>query len=601
MSTRFAYALSLSARLLSAACGTAIASTSLLSLPGCLSQCHEWADVMALTREQAPGEATLRGVLVATSGTIAVGDGGTLIVREGETWAAQASGTTADLRAVAARPVGDIVLAVGAGGTVVRRESGAVTWEVIDTGVEAELRAVVFVDNQVAVAVGEGVVLRTEDSGLTWAPVTLPVDAPELRAVATRGVEGGIEVLAVGDGGAALISVDGGLTWQETDIAGAADLRAVARTIVFDTPGWVVAAADGRVMRGYLGEMEEVAVVDPSELAGLSPEAEWLVGAEGAVRKVDHGFDGKQSYALGATDPARARLLAVAGLDSATALAVGEGGAIVRVQMTKKQTGSHVCRTDIVEGRPFVVDDEVRTAAVVGRDDWCEAIAVEAVPAATRARLAEAWARDGAYEHASVASFARFVLELLAVGAPPELVLAGQAALADEVRHARACFGLASAYAGTPVGPGPLAVEGSLAGPCDLAALAGATAVEGCINETIAALVASTAAELADDPAVRSRLTAIAADERRHAALAWRTVAWALGRGDAAVREAVARAFACAPTVDDDAGEDGLEAHGRLSRRARVAVARVAWRDIIAPQAAALLRASEVPVAVAYA
>lgn len=134
-------------------------------------------------------------------------------------------------------------------------------------------------------------------------------------------------------------------------------------------------------------------------------------------------------------------------------------------------TGSHLCRSMSVDGRPFTIASEARTAMAIGRADWAgeTEIVVATLPVVTRERLAAAWTRDALYEHASVASFARFVLQLLAVGAPPALVLAGQAAIGDEVRHAQQCFALASAYAGAPVGPGPLAMDGALPGHVTLA------------------------------------------------------------------------------------------------------------------------------------
>ena len=63
-------------------------------------------------------------------------------------------------------------------------------------------------------------------------------------------------------------------------------------------------------------------------------------------------------------------------------------------------------------------------------------------------------------EHASIAAFARFSLELLAFGAPPDLVEQAQAAMADETRHAKLCFALAGAYAERPIGPGALDMTG---------------------------------------------------------------------------------------------------------------------------------------------
>lgn len=593
---RFARALSLSSRLLAAACAVAVGATT---LPGCLQQCPEFETHRELVREQVPTSATLRGVTVFGSQAIAVGDGGVALLRDDAgQWREIASGTTADLHAVATSDGGgDVVLAVGAGGTVARFATSGLPVDVVDTGVDVDLVAVAYVGD-VALAVGGGVILRSEDNGLTWVPVAVPAETAGLRAVAGLA---GAGWYAVGDGGLVLSSVDEGATWTRVEVPVKNDLRAIAVNSGAAVE-WTIAATDGTVLFGEGGSFEVIAPFEPIEALGLSRDGMWMVGAGGEVRQTsldEWTGEGSGQFGRFAADREGARLLAVA--SEGVTLAVGEGGTVLRTEVSSEQTGSHICRSDIVEGRPFVVDEEVRTAEVVGRDDWCEDVAVAALPAATRARLAEAWARDGAYEHASVASFARFVLQLLAVGAPPELIMAGQAALADEVRHAQACFGLASAYAGTPVGPGPLAVHGALNGPCDLATVAAATAIEGCVNETIAALVASTAAEMADDPAVRSRLTAIAADERRHAALAWRTVAWALARGDAGVREAVVRAFALPPMLDEEAGEDGLEEHGRLSRRAREAVARVAWRDIIAPQAAALFGGTVVRSVAAHA
>ena len=113
-------------------------------------------------------------------------------------------------------------------------------------------------------------------------------------------------------------------------------------------------------------------------------------------------------------------------------------------------------------GRPFVVDCEAVLAPTCARDDWrALLLAPSPVDPSVADQLANYWTRIGQLEHASVAAFAQFVLQLLAVAAPPDLVLAAQSALADEVEHARLAFGLASLYAGVGVGPGPLAIARS--------------------------------------------------------------------------------------------------------------------------------------------
>jgi hypothetical protein len=67
-------------------------------------------------------------------------------------------------------------------------------------------------------------------------------------------------------------------------------------------------------------------------------------------------------------------------------------------------------------------------------------------------------------------------------------------------------------------------------------------AVQGCVRETYAALLATWQAERAGDAVVRRSLQRIAADETRHAALAWAIDAWLQPSLDAATRRAIARA-----------------------------------------------------------
>jgi hypothetical protein len=247
----------------------------------------------------------------------------------------------------------------------------------------------------------------------------------------------------------------------------------------------------------------------------------------------------------------------------------------------------------VVIGRPFIVDEEALIAELVhGDSDWSDASPTVAdLPSDMRAAVAAEWAHDGLYEHASIASFSRFALALMVLGAPAELVKAAHEAALDEVRHAQRCFALASAY-GAPVAPGRLPIPSTLAVPQSLVDLAVSTAIEGCIGETIASIVAHEQRARATDPTVRAALDGIADDEMRHAELAWRTVAWAIERGGSAVRSAVADVFrsAGAHLPSFEAGDDArLEAHGRLSRATLQRVKRQALDEVVLPCAAALL------------
>lgn len=196
-------------------------------------------------------------------------------------------------------------------------------------------------------------------------------------------------------------------------------------------------------------------------------------------------------------------------------------------------------------GRAFTVEREARVAQTVERSDWSTdwSAATNDLEDVTALALAEAWRTDAQMEHASVASFARFTLELLALGAPSDIVAASQVASLDEVEHARVCFALASRFSGRSMGPGPIDMTGALQIK-DLAECAGWTVIEGCIGETIAALTAHAQLDVAIDEDVRRALLRIASDEEAHAALAWRFVTWALSVGGAPVRAAVQQAFA---------------------------------------------------------
>lgn len=229
----------------------------------------------------------------------------------------------------------------------------------------------------------------------------------------------------------------------------------------------------------------------------------------------------------------------------------------------------------VCDGRPLRLEDRLVVApAALGQLGWQEAETtpdVRALSSAARATLAQHWTRAALTEHASIASFARASLELMAVGAPAALIDAAHAAARDEVRHARLCFALASAYEGTAIAPGSLPLGESITLDQDLAAIARATVRDGCVNETLAALIGAARLSRAEDPAVRAVLEVIVEDEARHAELAWQTVRWAVDMGGQVVREAVREALVAAMrdaerVLRGEAEADGgLEAHGLLS------------------------------------
>jgi hypothetical protein len=204
-----------------------------------------------------------------------------------------------------------------------------------------------------------------------------------------------------------------------------------------------------------------------------------------------------------------------------------------------REEDRRVCDARVLCGRPFIVAASPRVAPATSNGDWSDSEPspnVEALATHERATEAQRWTKLGQLEHASIAAFARFSMQLLALGAPPALVDECTRAIADEAAHARRCFTLASAYAGHAVGPGPLDIEGSLT-PIGLLEVVDLVIAEGCWGETGAALEALRESERAEDPVIATTFRQIAEDEQRHAELAFRFLRWAFDRDQAAVTE----------------------------------------------------------------
>lgn len=150
--------------------------------------------------------------------------------------------------------------------------------------------------------------------------------------------------------------------------------------------------------------------------------------------------------------------------------------------------------------------------------------------------LGREWTERALGEHASVPAFAAFTLALMSNNAPPNLVQDALTAAMDEVRHAQTSFEVASLLLGTTVEPGPIPPSTHTFSQ-NMAALAVAAAQEGCIDETLSALVAAYEVDtrIEQNPRIndytksllKDKIRTIALEETRHSALAWRTVRWA--------------------------------------------------------------------------
>lgn len=310
-------------------------------------------------------------------------------------------------------------------------------------------------------------------------------------------------------------------------------------------------------------------------------------------------------------------------LDSTRTPAVCDGGFIDYFPLEVQQPGE-CCYNSMFQcggGRPFLVAGAPRVAHSATRKDWharqrCGDRALQRRSAAwslspvQAAALSGAWLGDALMEHASVAAFARFSLELLGFGAPADLVRDAQLAALDEVRHAQACFALASRFGGKDLGPGALQLDDATPRR-SLEEFARCTFLEGCIGETFATLVAETGAQRSNDAQVCGVLGQIAEDEARHAELAWRTLGWVMAKLSAARRQGLVAdlqsqlmlEIALCRTEEKEASqglgriEPQLAAYGRVDRRHMLELRLSALEQVVAPCLASLASGRELRAA----
>lgn len=255
-----------------------------------------------------------------------------------------------------------------------------------------------------------------------------------------------------------------------------------------------------------------------------------------------------------------------------------------------KQSSWNCRSAGCMVGRPLTIAGQTHAASAIPRDDWfSSASAPSSLDATLRKRIAGHWLTIAGMEHASVASFARFTLQLMAVGAPPTLLFDAQRSGLDEIEHAKIAYGIAAAYGASTLGPASLPAA---IAPVEttVEAIVHALVIEGCVGETCGAMEASVLAARADERPLADALRVIAADEQRHAALAWRTLRWlALEYGSVASLAArsaldIARYKLDASTIPAPSPDDDVVSrHGVLPEEEALALHRDVLNLIVAP------------------
>jgi hypothetical protein len=224
-----------------------------------------------------------------------------------------------------------------------------------------------------------------------------------------------------------------------------------------------------------------------------------------------------------------------------------------------------------------------------------------------RAWLGRKWLEAGLGEHASVAAFACFVLDLMQLGAPPDLILGAVHAMEDEVEHARLCFGVARQFNNGPASPGPMLLP-QRSEHREPAAILESAIFEGCFEEVVSAECARVARDRADASYIRNVMERIAADEARHADLSWRAVEWILKchpeLRETAVATFAAKLQACctdnetSPSAIDEDDSTMPEGYGHLRGASQQRVREMTLDEVIRPRARMLLGAAVDSIAV---
>lgn len=226
----------------------------------------------------------------------------------------------------------------------------------------------------------------------------------------------------------------------------------------------------------------------------------------------------------------------------------------------------------VVEGRPLTRD------GVMVRPGFAAPLAH--IASAEDRAVRDHFAGSAQLEYSSVWTFLRLASELMAAGAPAELIAAALDAADDEVRHAELCAHAAGDIALVPLAPAMAQARFTRRSTRALALLAAEAWREGCLNETAAAEEARLAAGEADDAARRAMLASIAGDETRHAELSWKVLAWIFSIAPAVASQAVAAAAPGGPVREEPAHDRALARHGvpapAVTASARAHAARLA-------------------------
>jgi len=245
-------------------------------------------------------------------------------------------------------------------------------------------------------------------------------------------------------------------------------------------------------------------------------------------------------------------------------------------------------RKQCVYGRPLMQAGQAKVAGYQEGQGWkCEVELKDQYSKWQKQQAGEFYLQCALFEHASIASFHQFGLELMRFAAPRDLLLATQEAILDEIRHAQLAFGLASSLLEKNVAPTSLSMQ--IEGSESLQEFALKTLKEGAVGESIAVVLAATQRCYAKEAAICDFLDQVIIDESKHAELAWETLRWCL-KQDSSLAEVLLDATKI-EMVEDFLAHDMASLHvlGILSREEHERAVIHGFEQVVIPSLQSLI------------
>ena len=269
---------------------------------------------------------------------------------------------------------------------------------------------------------------------------------------------------------------------------------------------------------------------------------------------------------------------------------------------TLAKTGGPLCDdipSGATEGRPLIFDGVAQAASICPGKTWSKGPLAESIQLTFKQRqlLAVFWLRTAQMEHASVASFHQFALDLMRFGASPDLLIRTNKAIMDEISHAKAAFAITEGFLNQSLSPGDFDMK--IQPAKDLIDFAKKVALEAAINETLAVILATLQREQCTDYAIKKFLTDIIREEAEHAELAWDTLRWLIKKGGQGVVDSLWSLTTIDFTPDVSSFPIiGIPSHGLPSQRVTSSVLKHAYQHVVIPNIKIILEDEIVQLAV---